>query len=161
MTDEGRARPPLHTVLVHVPFVLWGISFVFDVASLWRGPALSEAALFNLVAGLAFAVAAAATGLWDYRTRLPRASTARRLARWHALANGSATALFVASIAVRWHTRGAPATPRLPFVLSALGVALLGIAAYLGGLVGYEQALSANRSSVRQDPTRPRSPADR
>lgn len=141
MTHDRRARPPLHTVLVHLPFVLWGISFVFDVASQWRGPALSEAALFNLVAGLAFAVAAGVTGLWDYVTRLPRASTARRVARWHALAVGGATALFVASTVVRVHLRDAPATPRLPFVLSALGVAVLGIAAYLGGLVGYEQAL--------------------
>lgn len=149
MTNEAPTRPPLHTVLAHVPFVLWGISFVFDVASIWRGPAMSEAALFNLFAGLAFAVAAAVTGLWDYVTRLAPASTARRVARWHALANATAAALFVASLALRWHARGAPATPRLPFVLSALGVAVLGVAAYLGGIVGYEQALTTTR---RQSP---------
>jgi uncharacterized membrane protein len=144
-------RAPLHTFLVHFPFVLWGMSFVFDVASLWRGPSLVEAALFNLIAGLAAAVAAAVTGLWDYVTRLRPGSTSRRLARWHALANGAAAALFVSSLVVRWPARGAPVTPRLPFVLSALGVALLGIASYLGGLTTYEAALTK----------RPRSPDDR
>jgi uncharacterized membrane protein len=145
---SDRERAPLHTFLVHFPFVLWGMSFVFDVASLWRGPAMVEAALFNLIAGLAAAVAAAVTGLWDYVTRLVPRSASRRLARWHALANGAATTLFVLSLLLRWPTRGAMATPRLPFVLSGVGVALLGVASYLGGLTTYEAELT----------TRPRSP---
>ena len=136
-------------MLVHFPFVLWGMSFVFDVASLWRGPTMVEAALFNLIAGFAAAVAAAVTGLWDYVTRLAPRSTARRLARWHAAANGTAVALFAASLVLRWPARGAAATPRLPFVLSAVGLALLGIASYLGGLTAYEDLT-----------TRPRSPSD-
>ena len=80
-----------------------------------------EAALFNLVAGSAAAVAAAVTGLWDYVHRLPPRSPARRLARWHALTNGAATALFVASLV---HALAGPrraGDPRVPFVLSALG----------------------------------------
>jgi len=146
VTDE-RARPPLHTLLVHFPFVLWGMSFVFDLASYWRGPAMVEAALFNLVAGLAAAAAAAVTGVWDYLKRLPPGSTARRIARWHALANATATALFVASLVLRWPARGALATPRGPFVLSALGVALLGVASYLGGLCDYEYAVTTRHRS--------------
>lgn len=137
----------MHSLLAHFPFVLWGMSFVFDVASIWRGPAMVEAALFNLVAGLAAFVAAAVTGWWDYVTRLPPDSTARRIARWHALANVMATALFVVSLGFRVHLRGAAVTPRLPFVLSALGVAVLGLASYLGGLVDYEYALTTRRRS--------------
>src|SRR5436305_109498 len=64
---------------------------------------------------------------------------ARRLSR--------ATALFVASLALRWSARGAAATPRAPFVLSALGVAVLGVAGYLGGLVDYEYAATTRRRS--------------
>jgi uncharacterized membrane protein len=139
-------RAPVHPLLVHFPFVLWGMSFVFDVASLYRGPAMVEAALFNLVAGLAAAVAAGVTGLWDYVTRLPARSSPRRLARWHALANLAATALFVASLVLRWPARGASSTPRLPFVLSAVGLALLGIASYLGGLTTYEDITTRPRS---------------
>src|SRR5262245_27790055 len=107
IVSDERARPPLHVLIVHFPFVLWGMSFVFDVASMWRGPAMVEAALFNLVAGLAASVAAAVTGIWDYFTRLPRGSTARRIARWHALANATTTALFAVSLALRWPMRGA------------------------------------------------------
>ncbi len=146
MTNE-RTRASLHTLVVHFPFVLWGTSFVFDVISIYGGPAFVEAALFNLVAGLVAMAAATVTGLWDYYTRLPPASTARRLARWRALVNALATALFVASIALRWPARGAAATPRGPFVLSALGVALLGVASYLGGLVDYAWAATTRRRS--------------
>ena len=143
----GPPRAPLHTFLVHFPFVLWGMSFVFDVASLFRGPAMVEAALFNLIAGLAAATAAAATGLWDYLTRLAPRSPARRLARWHALANATAVAVFVTSLALRWPARGALATPRVPFVLSAVGVALLGLAAYIGGLTSYQAEVTRRPQS--------------
>jgi uncharacterized membrane protein len=91
--------------------------------------------------------AAAVTEARDYRVRLPPASSARRIARWQALANAVATALFVGSLALRWSVRGAAATPRVPFVLSALGVAVLGVASYLGSLVDYEYAVTTRRRS--------------
>jgi uncharacterized membrane protein len=131
----------------HIPLVLLAMSFVFDVLSIFGGAAFVEAARFNLVAGLVAMMASAVTDARDYFVRLPAASPARRLARWHALANLAATALFVASLALRWQVRGAPATPRAPFVLSALGVAVLGIASYLGGLVDYEAAATTRRRS--------------
>lgn len=138
-------------MVVHFPFVLWGMSFVFDVASLWRGPAMVEAALFNLVAGLVAAIAVAATGVHDYRRRLTPGSLGRRVARWHASVNAAAAALFIASLATRWHTRGAPSTPELPFVLSGFGLALMGVAMYLGGIVAFESA----RPSVPPDTSAP------
>jgi uncharacterized membrane protein len=146
VTNE-RARPSLHTLLAHVPLVLWGMSFIFDVVSNVRGAVFVEAALFNVVAGLVAMAAASITELWDYYTRLEPGSIARRLARWHGLANLAATALFVASLAMRWSARGATATPRGPFVASALGVAVLGVASYLGGLVDWEHAATTRRQS--------------
>jgi uncharacterized membrane protein len=142
-----RARPLLHTLVLQVPFVLWGASFVFDVASIYVGGAFVEAALFNVIAGLVAMAAAIVTGAWDYFTRLPAASTARRYARWRAFANAVATALFAASLALRWPMRGAPATPRAPFVLSALGLAVVGVASWLGGLVDYEYTATTRRRS--------------
>ena len=50
-------------------------------------------------------VAASVTEAWDYRTRLPPGSPARRLARWHVAANLIATALFVASLVLRLSRR--------------------------------------------------------
>jgi uncharacterized membrane protein len=145
-TLDVTSKRALHLHLVHFPYVLWLVSFLFDVASLWRGPTMVEAALFNLLAGLAAAVAAAVTGLWDYVTRLGPRSPARRLARWHALANGAATVLFVASLLLRLGRRGAWATPRLPFVLSALGVALLGLGTYVGGMIELAPLTTSLRS---------------
>ena len=69
------------------------------------------------------------------------------MARWHGLVNLAAIALFVACLALRFSARGAPATPRAPFVLSALGVAVLAVASYLGGLVDYEAAATMRRQS--------------
>ena len=131
----------------HIPLVLLAMSFVFDVVSIFGGGVFVEAALFNVVAGLLAMLAAAIADARDYFVRLPEASSARRLARWHALANLAATTLFVASLAMRWTARGAPATPRGPFVLSALGLAVLGVASYLGGLVDYEAAATTRRRS--------------
>jgi uncharacterized membrane protein len=141
-----RMRPPLHAYVVYFPFVLWLVSFLFDIASLWRGPTMVEAALFNLVAGLIAAAAAVATGLWDYLTRLPAGSTSRRLGRWHALANGTATLLFVSSLVLRWQQRGAWATPRWPFVLSGLGVALIGLGSYVGTMIDFPRFTTSPRS---------------
>lgn len=146
MTTE-RARPSLHTLLVHFPLVLWAMSFAFDVASMFAGAPFVEAALFNVIAGLVAMAAAAVTDARDYFTRLPPASSARRLARWHAAANLVATTLFAGSLALRWPTRGAVATPRGPFVLSALGLAVVGIASYLDGLIEYEYAATTRRRS--------------
>jgi uncharacterized membrane protein len=146
VTTEG-ARPSLHTLLVHFPLIVWGMSFLFDVISFLGGAPFVEAALFNVVAGLVAMAAATVTEARDYFARLPPASSARRFARWHALANVVATALFVGSLALRWSARGAVATPLGPFVLSGLGVAVLGVASYLGGLVDYEYAATTRRQS--------------
>ncbi len=146
MTTEG-ARPSLHTLLVHVPLVVFGMSFVFDCVSFFGGAPLVEAALFNVAAGLLTMLVAGGASARDYFVRLPPASSARRIARWQALANVAATALFVASLWLRWPARGLPATPRAPFVLSALGVAVLGVASYLGGLVDYAWAATTRRRS--------------
>ena len=145
MTSESRPLP--HTLVAHVPLVLWGVSFVFDCVSYFGGAPFVEAALFNVLAGLVAMLAAGVTEAWDYRTRLPPGSSARRFARWHGLANLVATALFVASLALRFGARGAAATPRAPFVLSAFGVAVLGVASWLGGLVDWQYAATTRRQS--------------
>ena len=150
MTTEG-ARPSLHTLLAHVPLVIWGVSFVFDCVSFVGGAPFVEAALFNVAAGLGLMLVAGVSEARDYFARLPPASSARRIARWQGLANLAATALFAASLWLRWPARGAPATPRVPFVLSALGVAILGVASYLAGLVEYAYAATTRRRSPDGD----------
>jgi uncharacterized membrane protein len=143
----SEARPLAHTLVALVPLVLWAMSFVFDVLSYFGGAPFVDAALFNIVAGLVAMLAAIVTEAWDYRTRLVPGSPARRLARWHGGANLVATALFAASLYLRLSARGAVATPRTPFVLSALGVAVLGVASWLGGLVDWQYTATTRRQS--------------
>jgi uncharacterized membrane protein len=94
-----------------------------------------EAARYNVVSGLIAAALTAIAGVHDYLAHLPPGSSGRRLGRWHALLNVIATGLFAAGLGDRWAARGASATPMEPFVLSALGVVLLGVSAYLGGVI--------------------------
>jgi uncharacterized membrane protein len=128
-------RRPLHPFLVPFPLVFFGMSFVFDLLSLRFGASMVEAALYNVVGGLVAAGLSAVAGLWDYRTQLERRSNGRRLARWHALINVVAVLLFAAGLGDRWAARGAEVTPRVPFILSALGVVLLGVSSYVGGVI--------------------------
>ena len=143
-----RPRRALHPLVVHFPLLLLGMSFVFDVLSLRFGAAMVEAALYNVLGGLASAVVAALAGLRDVQRVLPKQSPARRVVGWHAAINLSACALFAASLPARWHARGAAVTPTPSFVLSAFAVALLGLGAYLGGVM----VLNYGPPSTENDP---------
>ncbi|HZS39078.1 MAG TPA: DUF2231 domain-containing protein [Polyangia bacterium] len=137
------ARSALHPLLVQFPLALWGMSFVFDVLSLRYGPAMAEAARFNLAGGLVAALFAAATGARDFLRRLEPRSPARRLGRYHAALNALAAALFAASLIARHRLPPSPSTRELPLVLSALGVVVLGASAYLGGVLMFNLTRSA------------------
>ena len=125
-----RPLRPLHPLVVHFPLALFGMSFLFDVLSLELGAAMVEAARFNVLGGLIAAVVTGAFGARDFQRFLPAHSAARRIARYHA-----AVALFAVGLVLRFQSRGASSTPPWPFVLSAVGVALLGVAGYLGGVM--------------------------
>src|SRR5438046_10492175 len=102
----------LHPLLVHFPLALWGMSFVFDVLSLRFGPAMTQAARFNLAGGLIAAAVAAAAGVHDFRRRLEPRSPARRLGRWHAALNCAAASLFPASLPARARAPPPPPPPQ-------------------------------------------------
>lgn len=140
---------PLHPLLVHFPIALWGMSFVFDLLSLKLGPAMVEAARYNVLGGIIAAVVAGLTGVLDYFTHLRPGSPARRIGRYHAALNGLALGLFSASLILRWQLKGAPVTPRLPIVLSAVGVAVLGISGYLGGVMVYNHGVGVDLTRAR------------
>jgi uncharacterized membrane protein len=144
-------RQPLHPLLVHFPLAMWGMSFVFDVLSLRFGPAMVVAARFNLAAGLVMAAVAAATGAHDF-LRLPRGTLVRRIGRWHALLNLAAAALFSVSLGLRFRARTALTTPPWPFVLSALGVVVIGFSGYLGGVMVYNHGAGVNLTRSRRSP---------
>jgi uncharacterized membrane protein len=135
-------RQPLHPLLVHFPLALWGMSFVFDLLSLRFGPAMVEAARYNLAGGLVAALVAGASGAVDFFTWLPAGSQMRRIGRYHAALNALGAGLFAASLVLHWRARGAQVTPRWPLLLSALAVVVVGVSGYLGGVMVYNRGLT-------------------
>jgi uncharacterized membrane protein len=123
----------LHPLLVPFPLAFFGMSFVFDLLSLKLGAPMVEAARYNVVGGLVAAALTVVAGVHDYRTQL--GAGGRRLARWHALVNLVAVALFAFGLGDRWAARGALVTPLRPLVLSCIAVVLLGASAYVGGVI--------------------------
>jgi len=146
------SRSP-HPLIVQFPLALLGVSFVFDVLSLRFGATWARAARFDLALGLAATLPAAVTGARDYARRLAPRSPARRLGRWHAASNALGVALFACSWLARRHAppnSATGATPRLPFVLSALGVAVEGVAGYLGGVLMWNLARATRSARSRR-----------
>ena len=111
---------PAHPALVRMPLGCWTSAVLLD---LFRG---SERASGTLVAaGLAAALPSAATGLADW-SALHRHQ--QRVGLVHAISQAGATTLFGASLLAR--ATGRPGNGK---VLSAGGLALATVGAYLGG----------------------------
>jgi uncharacterized membrane protein len=130
-------RKPLHPPLTDFPVALWITSFAFDVASIWMGNAMVKAAFFNLAAGCLMAVLAAVAGVLDY-AHIEAGAKARRVGLIHAGLNVLALAVFGVAVFARRELLGATSTPIPMFVLSAVGVALVGASSYLGGQMVYD-----------------------
>lgn len=111
---------PAHPALVRMPLGCWTSAVLLD---LFRG---SERAAGTLIAaGLATALPSAATGLADW-SALHRHQ--QRVGLVHAISQGGATTLFAASLLARLTGRAGHGK-----VLSAGGLALTTVGAYLGG----------------------------
>jgi nitrite reductase/ring-hydroxylating ferredoxin subunit/uncharacterized membrane protein len=136
LEDEMRsaaslAGHPIHPMLVPFPiaFLVGTVGFdllglVTDRATFWH------TARHLLVAGLAFGVLAALPGLIDYLRTVPPASSGRRRALRHALANAAALVLF--AIALALSGLGEPPSAGV-FALELAGLASLGYGGWLGG----------------------------
>jgi uncharacterized membrane protein len=122
------AGHPVHPMLVTLPVGLWTFSLVADVM-LWLGSGAiwRDLALHALGVGLVGALVAAVPGFIDFLT-ITNAKV-RALAVAHMVSMLVVVGLFAVSFWLRWiGTLGL-----LPVGVSALGLALLGIGAWLGG----------------------------
>lgn len=139
---------PLHPMIVHLPIGLWVLSFALDVLG-WLGiDGLIRPAFYALLAGLAFAVLAAVTGFADY-TDVRKDHPTRPTATKHMLLNVAAVVVFGVSALYRIH-QSQP--DWLPTALSAIGVILVSISGYLGGVMVYDDGLAAGRHRRRHQP---------
>jgi uncharacterized membrane protein len=135
---------PIHPILIPFPIGLLVFSLVADLIYLWRGNPVWEnyIAFYTLLAGIIGAVAAAIPGLIDWATLTDRAAV--KVANWHARVNIVGLVIFIASFYLRTTSGAAWITsiPRLPIILSIIGVIGLGIAGWLGGELVFKHGVA-------------------
>ena len=138
---------PLHPALSDLPIGLWAGSALLDLAD--RDPApeggLDAAGLFT-AAGIAAAVAAAATGIVDWTVSDDQD---RRLGLFHGVLNTAALGLQGLSLTARLTGRR-----RTAQTLGAAGLTVTGAAAYLGGHLVFAKAVMVNRVAGADGPRR-------
>jgi uncharacterized membrane protein len=139
---------PLHPGLVHLPTGLYPAALLCDILShtaLGRPEAWAVAAFWAIAVGSAAAILAAPAGLadwWGIKADKP----SHRLGLWHMGLNVLVLGLFIANFFGRLaEGPAAGAASAGPLALSAIGVALLGVAGYLGGRMVYAHGTSVVR----------------
>lgn len=133
------SRSALPSPFTDFPLALWSAAFVFDVASVHVGAAMSFAAFSNLALGCVIAVVALAMGGLEYN-RLAGDRATRRHAVAHAALCAGALLCFALSLHVRVVAPEAFVTPPEAFLLGAAGLLLSLGAAWIGGHLAFEQA---------------------
>ena len=139
-TSASIIRHPIHPMLIPFPIALWTFSCICDLVyilrfgdDLWKGMAF-----FSMAAGVISALLAAVTGYFDYRSLV--GSIVQRIGRWHMAMNLFIVVLF----ALNWWLRlNGQAGDILPFGLSLIGLAMLGISSWLGGELVYVHGVAA------------------
>jgi nitrite reductase/ring-hydroxylating ferredoxin subunit/uncharacterized membrane protein len=136
---------PLHVALTDIPIGAWTVTILCDALDSIRNKrVLLLAADTSLAVGLLGAAGAALTGITDWSDVDP---PARRLGFIHGLLNVGVTALFTTSLILRRKKlrSGGRAT-------AAIGYALLGFSAHLGGKMVYEQRVGVDRTAGERFP---------
>jgi uncharacterized membrane protein len=138
------AGHPIHPMLIPFPLALWVTSFIADVIFYFhRNTSLLLIAKFTLAAGIIGGLAAAVPGIIDWLAI--RNQEVKRIANWHARLNIIELVIFAISLYLR--TRYGASSVGLdsltiPFLLSLVGVILIGISGWLGGDLVYKHGVS-------------------
>ncbi len=130
---------PLHPALTDVPIGSWTAALVFDGLDAATGSrAMKNAADASLAVGVVGALAAATTGLSDWRYL---SGGSRRMGVAHGLLNTIALVLIITSLVLR--ATGRRNSGRLSFLA---GYSVSGLAAHIGGELSYHYGLRVNRN---------------
>ncbi|MEV0810504.1 DUF2231 domain-containing protein [Micromonospora sp. NPDC050200] len=123
---------PVHPMLVMFPVALLVVGTLFDIIDAVGGPDfLGEVAYWNISVGLIGGILAAAAGSVDLLA-IPAGTRAKRVALTHAAANVAVILLFAAVWVVRLNAEYRAAGGAL-IAIEVVGVAILGVGAWLGG----------------------------
>jgi nitrite reductase/ring-hydroxylating ferredoxin subunit/uncharacterized membrane protein len=128
---------PLHPAVTDIPIGALTAAVALDAAGVvTRSPTIARQADGALVIAVAGALAAASTGLADYRYLR---GESRRVAAGHGLLNAVGTALNITSLALRLGKRRGAGR-----AASAASLAVVGLAAHLGGELSFGMGVRVN-----------------
>jgi uncharacterized membrane protein len=143
---------PLHPALVHVPVGAWTAALIFDLCSIGGvgQNAMVVTSFTCILIGCVVALLAAPTGLADWMEIKPE-KPAYKLGLVHMVLNVLVLGLFIANLVIRWnHVRTAQRVSSLELSLTVIAFILLGISAYLGGLMVFDHGISIARMSKKK-----------
>jgi uncharacterized membrane protein len=130
------AKHAQHVVLVHFPIALFIVGVAFDLAGQWtmrRG--LAEAAYYNFLGAAVFALPVVATGLAAWQFQL-EGQKLKGVLLLHLILGWASTLLIGVVWLLHWRARRRKsALPRYRAILECLGVAVVALAAHLGGFL--------------------------
>jgi nitrite reductase/ring-hydroxylating ferredoxin subunit/uncharacterized membrane protein len=134
----------LHPLLTDVPIGTWTSATLLDLVG---GPDSRPAARRLIAVGLLAAGPTAATGWSDWADTEPADEQVRRIGLVHALANGTAVALYGASLVAR--RRGAHTTGVL---LGLAGASAVGAGGWLGGDLAFARGVGVDETAFQHGP---------
>lgn len=139
-TPASIAGHPIHPMVV--PLAIGGLvlSFVFDIVCLATGTTEPWAAVayYTMIGGIVGALVAAVFGFIDMLSLA--AGYTKKIALTHMGINLFVVVLFILNA---WMRHGDPSS-RLPFWLSLIGIALLGVSGWLGGKMVFEAGVGVS-----------------
>jgi uncharacterized membrane protein len=142
------AGHPVHSMVIHYPIALLGVSVLWDAVGIVRTEAVwPDLAFWSLAAGLVFAVPATMTGIVDY-SRLALVSAADRIGLYHLTLMLVAAGFFGFSLLIRmWAFKG------LSFTVAAacdlFGLILMSVGGWFGGEMVFRHGIGTRFSGAR------------
>jgi uncharacterized membrane protein len=125
-------------MLVAFPIGLWVFSLVCDIARLSGAASVwSDVALYSIAGGIVGALLAAIPGLIDYFSIDEKAM--KKIGTYHLVLNLSAVVIFGLNF---WLRLRLDTASKVPFLLSVLGVIVIGVGGWLGGEMVYVKGMA-------------------
>jgi nitrite reductase/ring-hydroxylating ferredoxin subunit/uncharacterized membrane protein len=135
--DGTVMETPLHPVLTDIPIGSWTAALMFDGLDMATGArAMRNAADASVAVGIAGGIAAAVTGLSDWRYLQ---GESRKMGAAHGILNSAGLLLSATSLLLR--ATGRRNAGRAAFLV---GYSISGTAAHLGGELSYNQGVRVN-----------------
>jgi nitrite reductase/ring-hydroxylating ferredoxin subunit/uncharacterized membrane protein len=131
---------PVHPDLTDIPLGAWTVAAVLDTAEHFGVESAGQGADAAIAIGLIGALGAAVTGLTDWHV-LEEGSKPKKVGLVHAALNIAATVLYGSSLILRRRNQRLPGR-----LLAAAGYGLVGAAAYLGGILVFDQKIGVDHA---------------